>query len=132
MNPKWLENKILEILQEVQDIKHIMKAVSMSQPPEKPAQEPATKGKQYMAKMTKRELAAHLEQEIHSALGYKDGKLTEQRSDALDRYYGKRYGNEQEGRSQIVTRDVADVIEWIMPSLMKIFTSGDKLSLIHI
>ena len=77
--------------------------------------------------MTKRELAAHLEQEIHSALGYKDGKLTAQRSDALDRYYGKKYGNEQEGRSQIVTRDVADVIEWIMPSLMKIFTSGDKV-----
>ena len=77
--------------------------------------------------MTKRELSAHLEQEISSALGYKDGKLTEQRSDALDRYYGKKYGNEQEGRSQIVTRDVADVIEWIMPSLMKIFTSGDKV-----
>ena len=77
--------------------------------------------------MTKRELSAHLEQEISAALGYKDGKLTEQRSDALDRYYGKKYGNEQEGRSQIVTRDVADVIEWIMPSLMKIFTSGDKV-----
>ena len=27
--------------------------------------------------MTKRELSAHLEQEISSALGYKDGKLTE-------------------------------------------------------
>src|SRR5210317_1855694 len=80
-----------------------------------------------MAKMTKRELSAHLEQEIQSALGYKDGKLTEQRSDALDRYYGKKDGNEVEGRSQIVTRDVADVIEWIMPSLMKIFTSGDKV-----
>ena len=77
--------------------------------------------------MTKRELSAHLEQEINAALGYKDGKLTDQRSDALDRYYGKKYGNEQEGRSQIVTRDVADVIEWIMPSLMKIFTSGDKV-----
>ncbi len=77
--------------------------------------------------MTKRELSAHLEQEISAALGYKDGKLTAQRSDALDRYYGKKYGNEQEGRSQIVTRDVADVIEWIMPSLMKIFTSGDKV-----
>ena len=77
--------------------------------------------------MTKRELSAHLEQEINSALGHKDGKLTAQRTDALDRYYGKKYGNEQEGRSQIVTRDVADVIEWIMPSLMKIFTSGDKV-----
>jgi hypothetical protein len=78
-------------------------------------------------KMTKRELSAHLEQEISSALGYKDGKLSTQRTDAMDRYYGKKYGNEQEGRSQIVTRDVADVIEWIMPSLMKIFTSGDKV-----
>ena len=45
MNPKWLENKILEILQEVQDIKHIMKAVSMSQPPAKSVKEPANKGK---------------------------------------------------------------------------------------
>ena len=78
-------------------------------------------------KMTERELAAHLESEITSSLGYLDGKLTTQRSDALDRYYGKKYGNEQEGRSQIVTRDVADVIEWIMPSLMKIFTGGDKV-----
>ncbi len=77
--------------------------------------------------MTKRELAAHVEQEIQGSLGYGDGKLTRQRTDAMDRYYGKKYGNEQEGRSQIVTRDVADVIEWIMPSLMKIFTGGDKV-----
>ena len=80
-----------------------------------------------MAKMTKAELAQHLEQEIYSSLGYNESKLTDQRTDALDRYYGAPYGNEVEGRSQIVTRDVADVIEWIMPSLMKIFTSGDKV-----
>ena len=78
-------------------------------------------------RMTKRELAAYVEQEIQGSLGYGDGKLTQQRTDAMDRYYGKKYGNEQEGRSQIVTRDVADVIEWIMPSLMKIFTGGDKV-----
>ena len=80
-----------------------------------------------MARMTKSELIQHLEQEIDSSLGFSESKLTEQRTDALDRYYGKKYGNEVEGRSQIVTRDVADVIEWIMPSLMKIFTSGDKV-----
>ncbi len=81
-----------------------------------------------MAKrMTQSELNQHLEQEINSSLGFSDSKLTQQRTDAMDRYYGKKYGNEQEGRSQIVTRDVADVIEWIMPSLMKIFTGGDKV-----
>lgn len=78
-------------------------------------------------KMTQAELNQHLEQEINSSLGFSDSKLTHQRTDAMDRYYGKKYGNEQEGRSQIVTRDVADVIEWIMPSLMKIFTGGDKV-----
>lgn len=77
--------------------------------------------------MTQAELNQHLEQEINSSLGFSDSKLTQQRTDAMDRYYGKKYGNEQEGRSQIVTRDVADVIEWIMPSLMKIFTGGDKV-----
>ena len=78
-------------------------------------------------KMTQEELRQHLEQEINSSLGHSESKLTQQRTDAMDRYYGKKYGNEQEGRSQIVTRDVADVIEWIMPSLMKIFTGGDKV-----
>ena len=33
--------------------------------------------------MTKRELSAHLEQEISSALGYKDGKLTKAEKDAV-------------------------------------------------
>ena len=77
--------------------------------------------------MTQAELNQHLEQEINSSLGFSDSKLTQQRTDAMDRYYGKKYGNEQDGRSQSGTRDVADGIEWIMPSLMKIFTGGDKV-----
>ena len=28
MNPKWLENKILEMAQDIKDLKEIMKAVS--------------------------------------------------------------------------------------------------------
>jgi hypothetical protein len=45
MNPKWLENKILEMVQDIKDIKHIMKAVSMSTPPVKETKEPINKGK---------------------------------------------------------------------------------------
>ena len=40
--------------------------------------------------MTKAELAAQVEQEIQGSLGYGDGKLTQQRTDAMDRYYGKK------------------------------------------
>lgn len=44
LNPKWLENKILEILQEVKDLKEIMKAVN-SPPPKKETKYPINKGK---------------------------------------------------------------------------------------
>ncbi len=35
--------------------------------------------------------------------------------------------NEQEGRSQVVSNDVLDTVESLMPSLMRIFTSGDNV-----
>ena len=39
-------------------------------------------------------------------------------------YMQEPYGNEMEGRSKVVMSDVADTIEWIMPSLMRIFYGG--------
>lgn len=55
------------------------------------------------------------------------GDLEDDRKDALDRYLGRPYGDEVEGRSQVVMRDVADTIEWIKPSLLKIFAAGDEV-----
>ena len=45
MNPKWLENKILEMAQDIKDLKEIMMAVSMSTPPPKETKYPINKGK---------------------------------------------------------------------------------------
>src|SRR5687767_4083820 len=42
-------------------------------------------------------------------------------------YYGQPYGNEVEGRSQVVTTEVKDAVEGILPSLMAIFTSSDEI-----
>ena len=36
-------------------------------------------------------------------------------------------GNEQEGRSQVISNDVLDTVESLMPSLMRIFTAGDNV-----
>tara|TARA_R110001592_G_scaffold144083_1_gene367092 strand:+ start:345 stop:500 length:156 start_codon:yes stop_codon:yes gene_type:complete len=44
MNPKWLENKILEMAQDIKDLKEIMKAVS-APPPPKETTYPINKGK---------------------------------------------------------------------------------------
>src|SRR6476660_9699745 len=42
-------------------------------------------------------------------------------------YYGQPYGNEQEGRSQVVTTEVKDAVEGILPSLMAIFTASEDI-----
>jgi len=41
MNPKWFENKILEMAQDIKDLKDIMKAVSP--PPKKKTKYPINK-----------------------------------------------------------------------------------------
>jgi hypothetical protein len=80
-----------------------------------------------MTKMTETELKAILAAEIDDALGQMGGELSEQRRKALQYYLGEPFGNEVEGRSKVVSTDVADTIEWILPSLLKIFTAGDDV-----
>ena len=53
--------------------------------------------------------------------------LAEARAKALDYYMGEPFGNEVEDRSQIVSRDVFEVVEWIKPSIMRIFCGGDEV-----
>lgn len=76
--------------------------------------------------MTDEELLSIVEAEEKRALGYGDGQLSHDREEALRYYNGELYGDEQEGRSQVVTTEVADTVEWILPTLLDIFTSSDK------
>lgn len=54
------------------------------------------------------------------------GLLAEQRRKSMQYYYGQPYGNEVEGRSQVVTTEVLDAIEGILPSLIDMFVSSDE------
>lgn len=71
------------------------------------------------------DILAAIEHQEQLATGY--GRLAQERADALDQYLGRPYGDELEGRSQVVMRDVHDTVEWLKPSLMKVFTSGDEV-----
>jgi len=82
--------------------------------------------KDKQAPKTDEELVTRIDGEITDALGYMD-VIAEQRRKAVDYYYGLPFGNEIEGRSQYVDRTVQDTIEWIKPSLMRVFASGDEL-----
>jgi hypothetical protein len=50
-----------------------------------------------------------------------------QNAEKMKRYQREPYGNEAKGRSQVVMSDVADTIEWIMPSLMRIFYGSEDV-----
>jgi len=77
-----------------------------------------------MAKMDETEFQAILQNEVNSSLGYQDSEYTEHRLKALDYYYGEKFGNEVDGRSQVVATEVSDTIEFIMPTLMRMFTAS--------
>jgi hypothetical protein len=80
-----------------------------------------------MKRMDENTLKGLLSAEIDDALAYIAGSVGPQRRKALDYYLGEPFGNEVEGRSRVVSTDVADTIEWILPSLLKVFTAGDEV-----
>ena len=74
-----------------------------------------------------RELISRINMEITDAIGFYGDSLSQQRELAQDYYHAQPFGNEVEGRSQFVDSTVQDTIEWIKPSLMRIFGSGDEM-----
>ena len=63
--------------------------------------------------------------EIEDAVRYIADNKSADRREKWDRYYGRNLGNEKKGRSKYMSRDVLEAIEWILPSLIRTFASGD-------
>ena len=76
--------------------------------------------------MSEDELLGLVDQHIIQSVGYIGGTLSEQRRQAMQYYLGEPFGDEQEGRSQVMLTDVQDTVEWMLPSLIEIFVSNDK------
>lgn len=72
-------------------------------------------------------LRAILSAKMQNSVGYQGGTLAKERMDALKYYEGKPFGNEVEGRSQVVSRDVAESVDSVMPSLVRIFVGSDQI-----
>ena len=77
--------------------------------------------------LTEPEIAAVLQSEIYASLGYIGSDITNQRQKSLEYYFGEPFGNEQEGRSQVVSTDVSDVVESILPTLLRTFAASDDV-----
>ena len=74
-----------------------------------------------------KEIISLVEGEINGSSDYLDSEISAQQSKAMEYFYGEPFGNEEEGRSQVVITDVQDTLMWMMPSLMRIFTGGDNV-----
>lgn len=57
----------------------------------------------------------------------RDSELEGQRAKAIDYYLGVNRIPAPEGRSQVVDRAVYETIQWMMPSLCRIFANGDDV-----
>ena len=68
-----------------------------------------------------------IEQEVSRSIGHWDGSLSESRAQEFNYYYGKPFGNEVEGESQVVSTDVADTVEGMLPIILEIFTKSDDV-----
>ncbi|BAQ88320.1 portal protein [uncultured Mediterranean phage uvMED] len=68
-----------------------------------------------------------LSNQIKNALGYLGGQLSQSRKKSVEYYLGDKLGTEIDGRSQVVSTDVADTVESVLPSLLRIFTASDKV-----
>jgi len=78
-------------------------------------------------KLRDEDIVAKIELQENVAYGINDATLSHQRAEAIDYYLGEPFGNEQEGRSQVISYDVQDTIESALPQLLKVFVSGDKV-----
>ena len=72
-------------------------------------------------------LKAILDSEIWSALGFIQSETTAERQQALEYYLRRPYGNEVEGKSQVVTGEVAESVDGALPQLIRIFTSSENI-----
>ena len=79
-----------------------------------------------MAKMDDDQLLSHCQALEEDSAAFTWGRLGSERERAMKEYFRRPYGTEEEGWSSIVTSEVQDTVEWMLPSLLKVFTSTDQ------
>lgn len=77
-------------------------------------------------RLTDSELAALIRSELYDSAGYHQSELSASRRNALDRYLGRPYGDEEAGKSSVVSRDTLEVVETILADLIPIFAGTDN------
>ena len=76
--------------------------------------------------MSEEEFQGAVKAAITDAADYIDDEIAPLREKAQKYYNAEPFGNEEEGRSQVVMSEVRDVILAMLPSLLRVFTASEK------
>jgi len=77
--------------------------------------------------MDETELQGIVSAELEDAVSYIDSDVSPIRAKGTEYYRGDPFGNEEEGRSQVVAMEVRDTVSAMLPSLMKVFFSSENV-----
>jgi hypothetical protein len=73
------------------------------------------------------ELQGIVAAELEDAVSYIDSDVSPIRAKGTEYYRGDPFGNEEDGRSQVVAMEVRDTVSAMLPSLMKVFFSSENV-----
>lgn len=76
--------------------------------------------------MLDEELMGLLKDYRATSIGALDSEVGDEKQSAMDAYMGELYGDEEEGRSQVIDRSVAETVDWMMPDIMRTMASGEE------
>jgi hypothetical protein len=65
--------------------------------------------------------------ELEDAVSYIDADVSPIRAKGTEYYRGDPFGNEEDGRSQVVAMEVRDTVSAMLPSLMRVFFSSENV-----
>ncbi len=77
--------------------------------------------------MTDYELKSMIGQQIQHSRSYLSAEIASDRQENLRYYLNRPLGNEVEGRSQVISTDVQDTIESVMPDLVEMFAASGAI-----
>ena len=63
---------------------------------------------------------------LQEAINHVENVLTPERAKATDYYFGRPFGNEEDGRSKVVDTTVRDTVQGMLPSLLRIFLGSER------
>lgn len=84
-------------------------------------------GRHNNEEMSENQIVGFLGRKIWQAMNDEDGDISDDRKENFNYYIGSDYGNEREGYSSFVTRETLETVEWVLPSVLRVFLSGDKI-----